>query len=459
MPRPYRPTAPARWRSPSGLALWRSGACLSGARAPVGSLRLACPIGGQDHRCRPLHGSANARSASDAARAVPGAGRARPGRSATCCGNRRIRQLPAAAQPTGNGVITLTSQDPWVQTSSIPIRLGLKVHSSVPASDLLVSVALYTEPDGSALASRDEFDATLAGQFAGLSQLPPATFAAELAGKRQRLRRALRRRLGPAWQDPGDKRLAGQVFQLPCPQRSGGCDGVYPLQVSLDDTLTGHAARLVHDLPDRRAGGSPVTKAAPFLVHPAGRRDPWRSRPPGNPGSLPCRRSHGSRRSQAQRRAGQGALDRRPLRTDAARAGPEPHARAWSPRSTAGGPRALVARAIQRCRPDRTRASRSRRRAGDRQMQRSRDSVRERPPRRRRLRASMSRRRRSAPTALQRSPRAASSRSCCPHANLQSLASGQPAVGAVALHDLGSVSHRGIGRRRTRRQTAASRHI
>ena len=29
------------------------------------------------------------------------------------------------------------------------------------------------------------------------------------------------------------------MFQLPCPARYGGCGGVYPLEVSLDDVLTG----------------------------------------------------------------------------------------------------------------------------------------------------------------------------------------------------------------------------
>jgi len=146
--------------------------------------------------------------------------------------------LPASAQATGKGAIALVSQDPWVQTSSIPIRLGLKVHSSVPESDLSVTVALYTEPDGSALASRDEFEATLAGQFAGLSQLPQASFAASSLESEDG---AVELYVGGSGL-PGKipKRAPpGQVFQLPCPQRSGGCEGVYPLQVSLVDTITG----------------------------------------------------------------------------------------------------------------------------------------------------------------------------------------------------------------------------
>jgi hypothetical protein len=117
----------------------------------------------------------------------------------------------------------------------VPIRLGLKVSSSVASSDLLISIAPYTEPDGSALASRDEFDATLAGQFAGLTQLSPATFTPSF----------LRRGHGYVDLYVGGSGIPGaipakvpgnQVFPLPC---FGGCDGVYPLQVSLDDTVTG----------------------------------------------------------------------------------------------------------------------------------------------------------------------------------------------------------------------------
>ena len=74
---------------------------------------------------------------------------------------------PAGAQGLPKGVIKLTSQDPWVQSSSIPVRLGLSVNSPIPAKYLLVDLALYTEPDQSALASRYEFDATTTGQLAG----------------------------------------------------------------------------------------------------------------------------------------------------------------------------------------------------------------------------------------------------------------------------------------------------
>ncbi len=149
---------------------------------------------------------------------------------------------PASAQALPKGVITLTSQTPWVQSSSVPVRLGLSVRSSVPTKDLLVGVTLYTEPDESALASRDEFDATLAGQLAGLNPVDYSTFSlrsidqaqgsvdiyvdgSELTGK------------VPA------KVPSNQVFQLPCPARYGGCGGVYPLEVSLNDVLTG---QIVH---------------------------------------------------------------------------------------------------------------------------------------------------------------------------------------------------------------------
>ena len=136
-----------------------------------------------------------------------------------------------AAEPSG--VIALTSQNAWVRTSSTPIRLGLKVRSPVPASDLLITVGLYTEPNHSALASRFEFDATLAGQLAGLVQLSLAQFAPS----------SLPSGSGSVEFYVGGSGLPGkvpakarQVFQLPCPE---GCYGVYPLQVSLDDTITG----------------------------------------------------------------------------------------------------------------------------------------------------------------------------------------------------------------------------
>ena len=87
---------------------------------------------------------------------------------------------PAGAQAVPSGVITLTSQNPWVQSSSVPVRLGLSVRSPIAAKDLLVDVALYTEPDQSALASRYEFDATLTGQLAGLNQLSLTTFSLQL---------------------------------------------------------------------------------------------------------------------------------------------------------------------------------------------------------------------------------------------------------------------------------------
>ena len=137
------------------------------------------------------------------------------------------------------GVITLTSQDAWVVRSDVPIRLGLRVSSPVAAADLLVSVALYTEPDQSALASRDEFDATLKGQVVGLNQLAYSKFSLPSITKAH----------GKIKIYVGGSELAGHVpsklasneavFQLPCPARYGGCGGVYPLEVSLDDVLTG----------------------------------------------------------------------------------------------------------------------------------------------------------------------------------------------------------------------------
>lgn len=145
---------------------------------------------------------------------------------------------PAGAQPGGSGVVSLTSQDAWVQTSSVPVRLGLRVHSSISPSDLLISVALYTEPDGSSLASRDEFDATLAGQLAGLSQLRPYKFSLGSIRNASQSLKIYVAGSGLPGRVPA-KVPGNRIFQLPCPQRYGGCGGVYPLQVSLVDTLTG----------------------------------------------------------------------------------------------------------------------------------------------------------------------------------------------------------------------------
>ncbi len=145
---------------------------------------------------------------------------------------------PAGAQALPKGAITLTSQDPWVQSSSVPVRLGLSVRSPIPAKDLLVDLALYTEPDQSALASRYEFDATATGQLAGLNQLALITFSL----------RSITEAHGSANIYVGGTELSGRVppkvspnkvFELPCPPRYGGCGGVYPLQVSLVDVLTG----------------------------------------------------------------------------------------------------------------------------------------------------------------------------------------------------------------------------
>jgi len=144
---------------------------------------------------------------------------------------------PAGAQRIPHGVITLTSQNAWVQSSNVPVRLGLSVRSPVAVKDLLVTVALYTEPDQSALTSRDEFDATLTGQLAGLNQLAVKTFS--LRSIRQ-ARGSLR--FYVAASELSDRVPANvpaeSVFHLPCPPRYGGCGGVYPLQVSLVDVLS-----------------------------------------------------------------------------------------------------------------------------------------------------------------------------------------------------------------------------
>ncbi|MGA3352224.1 MAG: DUF6049 family protein [Acidimicrobiales bacterium] len=146
---------------------------------------------------------------------------------------------PAGAQSAPRGMITLASQDPWVQNSNDPVRLGLKVRSSVASEDLRVSVALYAEPGQSALASRDEFESTLGGQLAGLNQLALATFSLASITKDRGLVKIY---VGGS-ELPGrvPKKLSeGQtVFELPCPARYGGCGGVYPLEVSLDDVQTG----------------------------------------------------------------------------------------------------------------------------------------------------------------------------------------------------------------------------
>lgn len=144
----------------------------------------------------------------------------------------------AGAQSVPKGVVTLTSQDPWVQSSSVPVRLGLSVHSRVAAKDLLVDVALYTEPDQSALASRYEFDTTLTGQLAGLNQLALTTFPLSSISEARDSVEVYVTGSELSGQVPTGV-PSSQVFQLPCPSRYGGCSGVYPLQVSLVDVLTG----------------------------------------------------------------------------------------------------------------------------------------------------------------------------------------------------------------------------
>jgi hypothetical protein len=152
----------------------------------------------------------------------------------TSIGNLR----PAVAQAVPKGLITLVSQSPWVESSSVPVRLGLKVRSPIAANNLLVDVALYTEPDQSALASRYEFNTTLTGQLAGLNQLALTTFSLSSLNETNASVAFYVTGSELSGQVPAGV-ASGQVFQLPCPQRYGGCGGVYPLQVSLVDVFTG----------------------------------------------------------------------------------------------------------------------------------------------------------------------------------------------------------------------------
>jgi hypothetical protein len=144
---------------------------------------------------------------------------------------------PARAQQSAKGIITLTSQSAWVQRSSIPTRLQVNVRSGIAESDLLVSVALYTEPGGSALASRDEFGSTLKGALAGLSQLSLSTFSLASVRKNGGSIDLYVGGSGLPGRVPS-KAPSNEVFHLPCAQ---GCDGVYPLQVSLVDTANGQS--------------------------------------------------------------------------------------------------------------------------------------------------------------------------------------------------------------------------
>jgi len=61
-----------------------------------------------------------------------------------------------------------------------------------------------------------------------------------------------------------------EFFQLPCPQRYGGCGGVYPLQVSLVDTLTGQPLDSFTTYLVVVPSSVAPTRAASFLVRPAG---------------------------------------------------------------------------------------------------------------------------------------------------------------------------------------------
>jgi hypothetical protein len=114
----------------------------------------------------------------------------------------------------------------------------LRVSSAIPAKDLLVGVALYTEPDQSSLASRDEFDATLDGQLAGLNQLAYSTFSLRSIDQADGSVDIYIAGSELPGQVPA-KVPSDQVFELPCPARYGGCGGIYPLEVSLNDVLTG----------------------------------------------------------------------------------------------------------------------------------------------------------------------------------------------------------------------------
>ena len=84
------------------------------------------------------------------------------------------------------------------------------------------------------------FDATTTGQLAGLDQLSLISFSLQSITEAQ----------GSADIFVGGSELSGhvpadvpsdKVFELPCPPRYGGCGGVYPLQVSLVDVLTGQS--------------------------------------------------------------------------------------------------------------------------------------------------------------------------------------------------------------------------
>src|SRR5271166_5997149 len=216
----HHPTTVSPAHRLRGCALARPGSVTCLTDPPAG--RLA-PSRVSDRRTRPLLPSASWVRKARSASAPLGRFTARAGLvlfALVAAVGTADFAVPASAQTTGKSAIALVSQDPWVQTSSIPIRLGLRLHSSVPGSDLSVAVALYTEPDGSALASRDEFEATLAGQFAGLSELPQATFAASsLQGGKGSVELYVG---GSGLPGRIPKRAPpGQVFQLPCPQRSG----------------------------------------------------------------------------------------------------------------------------------------------------------------------------------------------------------------------------------------------
>ena len=173
----------------------------------------------------------------------------------------------AEAQVLPRGVITLTSQDPWVHSSNIPIRLGLRVRSSIPAQDLLVNLALYTEPDQSALASRYEFDTDRRGPARWTEPALAHHLLPAFDHRGPRLGVHLRRRNRALRPSPGAGAF-GQGVRAPLPaairrlRRRLPASG-FPRR-RLDRTA-GHR-RLLHDLPDRRPLDGRATGAPSLLL-------------------------------------------------------------------------------------------------------------------------------------------------------------------------------------------------
>ena len=153
-----------------------------------------------------------------------------------------VEPAPAAAQTERDRRHHADVPGPLgAESSSIPVRLGLKRALVRPGLGSVGERRRSTPSrDGSALASRDEFDATLAGQFVrSAADLAPAVLDRRARSTRERLLGAVRRRLRAAGQDPGEELRQVRYSSFPARSDYGGCDGVYPLQVSLVDTLTG----------------------------------------------------------------------------------------------------------------------------------------------------------------------------------------------------------------------------